>query len=117
MTVFDLTILFIYVIMMMRVRFSDLKLSQQEMVIVLSTQEKATLKLRKIDSEAGGYDYRDNKGNEWLEDYFWGEEFKSQQCFICDVQIGPGMSGDRGWSTAAMDKPTKYCCNRHVTIA
>ena len=36
MTVFDLTILFIYVIMMMRVRFSDLKLSQQEMAMAKS---------------------------------------------------------------------------------
>ena len=33
MIVFDLTILFIRVIMMMRVRFSDLKLSQQEMAM------------------------------------------------------------------------------------
>ena len=32
MTVFDLTILFIYVIMMMRVRFSDLKLSQEKCI-------------------------------------------------------------------------------------
>ena len=30
MTVFDLTILFIYVIMMMRVRFSDLKSLQEK---------------------------------------------------------------------------------------